>query len=201
MGYMQIRRPLGEAGMKICPECGRTLHEGFQICPTDGAKLAAPGQILRGGPTTVSSASSLRQATSKLSAYPPWWQILLAVAAVAVIGCSVYMCASKAYTDSHPHVATLDDYIQSKQYDKALEILEGWRARGLQTRADREKLDEVRLEAANAACNEKKFDEAVALLQKIDGKSPKYKDAQRLIGRCRTSDGIGFNAHGSGSVK
>jgi len=139
------------------------------------------------------STSNLRQSAS-LSYGPPPWQIGLAVGAVIIIGVSGYMVYSKAMADAGPKTPSIDDMIRDKQYEKALAALRKLKDGGVATRADRDKTDELLIKAAEAAAQEKKFSQAVSHLHQVEPDSPKYKEAQQLIARCKTGGGIGFNA-------
>jgi len=178
--------------MKVCRRCGRYLHEGFSICPRDGAPLFSidieqqeiEQQMPLPDKETASGIRRAAQLRAVQAAPTSFWRASIVVPAGVVacllIAVVVYFMVKEA-SANQSSVRSVDELIKQGEGQKALDILQKWRAADIQTAADMEKMDKLIIDVATSQSQNHKVNQAIALLSEISPHSPRQKEAAQLL--------------------
>ena len=194
----KILKRIQDREMKLCRRCGRYLHDGFAICPTDGAPLFSididqqvieeqlPERVRNGSPG--GRAAGLR---ASQSAQGSLWRpaiIIPAASALALIAIGVvvyFIIMHNEANASSSAVRSVDELIRLNENVKALDILERWRAANIQTASDTEKMDTLILKLASEASQNDSVDQAIELLKELSPHSSRAKEAAGLMAQLK----------------
>jgi hypothetical protein len=101
------------------------------------------------------------------------------VAACLLIGVVVYFMMRSEASANQSTVRSVDELIKSGENEKALDILQKWKAARIETASDMEKMDKLILKLAAESKNDP--DEGITLLSELSPHSSHKKEAAELL--------------------
>jgi uncharacterized membrane protein YvbJ len=176
--------------VKLCPQCGHRLQDGFQLCPFDGTEVVDAAKALDKSnwtetqtlnnaavPASLSSARMRRTTHSSWQKHMPLALTALALIVLIAVGAFVI---TKMDTDTKKTVPTLEEMVQSGNLADVITILERRKKSGDMIAKEHEMLNKLYLQQALKLKVQGKIDSSIDLLKKVPAQSDVYTQSAKL---------------------
>jgi hypothetical protein len=182
--------------VKLCPQCGHRLQEGFQICPFDGTEVvdaarateksnwseaAKPSQP----PVTRGLSSNRLRRTTHATFGQKYGPSLISCAVVLVLVAAGAFFFFKSNDEPSKTVPTLQEMAQGSDVPGAIAILERRKKDGTMISKEHELLNKLYLQQATTLKNQGQTDSSIELLKKVPTQSEVYSQSVKLANQLK----------------
>jgi uncharacterized membrane protein YvbJ len=181
--------------VKLCPQCGHRLQDGFQLCPFDGTEVVDAAKAIEKSnwtetqklnnaakPTSLSSARMRRTTHSTWQQYMPL--MLAAVATIVLLAIGAFI-ATNMNADTKKVEPTLEEMVQNGNLVDVITILERRKKNGTMIAKEHEMLNKLYLQQALKLKEQGKIDLSIDLLKKVPARSDVYSQSTKLANQLK----------------